>query len=1101
VLSAIYIKGFKTFARPVRMPIEGGVTAIVGPNGSGKSNITDAVLFALGEQSSGMLRAGAMGDLIFSGSDSLPAANVAEVTLVIDNASGEVSLPYEEVSLSRRISRDGGTEYRINGTRARMADVRAVAGEVGLGRHSILRQGAVDAIVSGGAEACRQALEEAAGLGVYRRRRVSTSRRLEKADAQLEQSRRIEAELSDQLRRIEREAVAAREYREIEARFRELSLAHLYRVANRESEGARRKLEEARKEVEELSGHEKNLRDEEKSLARNLSDSERELRTLEGTIEGLEEGIEGLRGESLRMDRGLFRLEAGRGNGEERRNSLARLEAEARRVEGDLETLRVRRAKVEEEYSSAVAVRDEKRRASKLAREKSDEAERSRSRLAAEIEGLETRFEALEAEEAAVGTSLVPSSEDVARMEAVARSLERDPSSEARERAESLLSLVGELRRGIEASEAEANRRRGSLSVAVGRVESRARSLREAAPGSGGGVRLYEVVRARPGFENAVEAALGEFGAGVLARDVVEGVRMLSETQRIAIRLDAERAEDHGGLPGTPLLECVDIVDERFADSVERLLGGIYVVDDAESNHLTNGYVAVTKEGIRLTRTSVSLVASGGFAREARLAESVDLLEDLEAGPGKILRNIHAKLSRLSERLEASEASGRSLASLARRTRRIHAALASEARRRLAAAGKSREASSRRTDAISRLKNELSEKKAALEKATETLKSSQRELSSTAAGSDAAQSAAEESGRQRKRLRAAISEGEKRKNSIEARLEKARASASATDSDEAPRLAARIRSASERLSATSSGRRSALRMNRAEKTESFRRLSSRQNSLARDAAEAGAALAAARSEVERIEDSLRRAAEASSLAEEEIREEWAATLEDAERESRKHPEDAEPERNKLARKLKRFGDVNLLALSQESEMRERYETISAQRQDAEEAADELGRIIRSIDEEIEVRFSETFSRVKRTFSEMVPRMMAGASGTLDLSEEGVEIGIRLGRKGWRSLTVLSGGERSLLALSFLFSILLSRGDSAETFCILDEAEAALDDVNLARFISVVDSHRANGRFILVTHQKRTMAAADVLYGAVQDASGATSVVSKRIQGD
>src|SRR5215210_2222622 len=187
------------------MPLEGGITSIVGPNGSGKSNITDAVLFAIGEQSPGVLRAGAMSELIFAGSETLPGASAAEVTLVLDNEAGWISLPYKEVSITRRISRGGETEYRINGSRARLADIRAVAGEAGLGRHSILRQGAVDSIVAGGAAACRLALEEAAGLGVYRRRRVAASRRLERADAQLEQSRKLEAGLESRLQHIEEE--------------------------------------------------------------------------------------------------------------------------------------------------------------------------------------------------------------------------------------------------------------------------------------------------------------------------------------------------------------------------------------------------------------------------------------------------------------------------------------------------------------------------------------------------------------------------------------------------------------------------------------------------------------------------------------------------------------------------------------------------------------------------------------------------------------------------------------------------------------------------------------------------------------------------------
>src|ERR671915_1860226 len=268
VLSGIYIKGFKTFARPVRMPLEGGVTAIVGPNGSGKSNITDAVLFALGEQSPGVLRAGTMGELIFSDSETLPAAGAAEVTLVLDNGDGEIALPYREVSVTRRISRGGETEYRINGTRARLQDVRAVAGEAGLGRHSVLRQGAVDAIVSGGAAACRLALEEAAGLGVYRRRRLSASRRLEKAAVQLDHSRQLEAELASQLSRIESEAAAAREYRELESRYRELSLAHLYRVATHETGELRRRLRDGESRVADLAEREEELRSEEDVLAR-----------------------------------------------------------------------------------------------------------------------------------------------------------------------------------------------------------------------------------------------------------------------------------------------------------------------------------------------------------------------------------------------------------------------------------------------------------------------------------------------------------------------------------------------------------------------------------------------------------------------------------------------------------------------------------------------------------------------------------------------------------------------------------------------------------------------------------------------------------------
>jgi chromosome segregation protein len=194
--------------------------------------------------------------------------------------------------------------------------------------------------------------------------------------------------------------------------------------------------------------------------------------------------------------------------------------------------------------------------------------------------------------------------------------------------------------------------------------------------------------------------------------------------------------------------------------------------------------------------------------------------------------------------------------------------------------------------------------------------------------------------------------------------------------------------------------------------------------------------------------------------------------------------------------------VNLLAISQEGQLRERYEFVAAQRADAEAAATEIERIIQNVDGEIESRFEATFREVRGAFSSIVPRMMEGAEGELGLSEEGVEVGLRLKGRGWQPLRVLSGGERSLLALSFLFSIFLGQfGSGSKVFCMLDEAEAALDDLNLARFLTVVDSYRADGQFLLVTHQKRTMAAADVLYGVTPDASGATVVVSKRLTGD
>ncbi|CAN5667028.1 chromosome segregation protein SMC [soil metagenome] len=1096
MLSAIYIKGFKTFARPTRMPLEDGVTAVVGPNGSGKSNVTDAVLFAFGEQSPGLLRAGAMGDLIFSGSETLPAANVAEVTLVLDNESGQVSSPYKEVSISRRISRGGDTEYRINGSRSRLADVRAVAGEAGLGRHSILRQGAVDAIVAGGAAACRLALEEAAGLGVYRRRRLSASRRLEKADIQLEKTRQLETELTDQLRKIEREAVAARQYRELESRFRKLSLAHLYRVANQGLDGRRNKLEEGEKLVSELSAREVTLREEEATLEPELRRVEGDIRRLEQYLEGLEDLSEEMRAESLRADRSLLRLESSRGDEGERTRLVSQLEEEFEKVSATLVKFERAQAEVEREFE------DRRQEMSRL----EEEVARARDRLGAmekERAGLAGRLEQIRSRRDRGGVQRsVLGEEDLAGISDVVEDLGRQTNPDRRSEIGALQESLREHHRRAAALDSELQRRRGNLDTVVGRTEARIRSLQTSQTNGSSTPRLEEVINARPGYEAAVEAALGESGRGVLAQDLEEGMKLLSGTERIALRLDAEKVEEEDSPPGKPLLECIEVVVGRYSESVERLLGGIYVVESAAHGAPGNGYVAVTRDGLRLTRTSVSLRPSEGrFVRQARLAEEKSHLEALKNGPGGTLYELQASVSEAAPRVRELGRAAEATGTLVSRATRIAELVAREAARRRDRAAASQRRRLERERAAAGLEEEISATEKTLAENETSIEAAERELRDASMKLESGIEPLREAESQRNRLRSAMMEGGRRREEISRRLEKFKG-ATETDARRAIRTSSRAADISRRLATQLRERRARIRERRTELTETQRQISEQRTALSRKAVDLAGELATARAAVERLQEELERAESSSEVAAEEIKEEWGATLEMAREEAENLPENVEKERNSLARKLKRFGDVNLLAVTQEEGLRERHEFVAAQREDAEDAATELNRIIQEIDREIEVRFTQTFERVRKAFAEIMPRMMRGATGRLELSEEGVEVGLRLGRRGWKPLNVLSGGERSLLALSFLFSVFLSRpGDSSATFCMLDEAEAALDDVNLARFLAVVDSYRASGQFILVTHQKRTMAAADVLYGVTQDASGATTVVSKRLSGE
>jgi chromosome segregation protein len=1116
VLSAIYIKGFKTFARPVRMPLSGGVTAIVGPNGSGKSNITDALLFALGEGSPSILRAGLMNDLIFSGSNSLPPASIAEVTLVLDNAKGDISLPYEEVSLTRRISRGGETEYRINGTRARLTDIRTIAGEVGLGRHSVLRQGAVDAIVSGGAAACRNALEEAAGLGVFRRRRLAAARKLERAADRLHSSRRLEAELSAQLRRIKTEAVAAREYRELETRYRELSLAYLFRVATRDLDDVRQRLAHLESSASALSTRQKSLREEGRRLGDEEKKIEGRVRAAEEAIRGLENGEEDLRAQALLAERTLLRLEGNLDRGTDRLRLVSRLQAELDGTNSKIRHLEEMIRGLEEEHSrSKEAFRRAEELVARGRAEHATAAERQ-TRLSGKLRELRERREGVITR---LRDADVLGGEELTCLEELGEELGTYSPEGLRERSAALLDRLEQVRGAVAGRADEANRRRGVLAALVGRTEAEIRALRTVGEnGNGNGKRLYEVLRPHPGYEAAVEAALGDLAGGVLVDTLGEGMRFLlggESVERVVVRLDAEGLPKNGTPPGKPLLDCVEILDASYSEALERLLDGAYVLERDEPAAPKSGYdVAVTRAGLRFTRTSASrCTRDGDFARQVRIGQEEERLNELNGRLGDRLYDLQEATLSASGRLNEQTARVEALASLSARTVRIARLLASETGRRArkaSIAGERRSVDKAQVQKIesetSEIEDELCETRGDEERAKEKLNyaHSDAELKYAASRETAGSLA-----RARTELRSAR-EHQARVSRGLANLEGSESNAGTTA--RLPRLAHRLVEHVRRLDEAARVRLVRLRLSRSETAGLQARAAERRAALAGEAGDLTGELARATSEATALRGELSRAEEAVGAAETEIYEEWGATLEiacaadQALRETTQAGGDLEPQRHSLARKLKNFGDVNLLAISQEGALRERHEFVSAQRADAEAAATEIERIIQSVDGEIEARFAATFREVRRTFREIVPRMLEGAEGELELSEEGVEVGLKLRGRGWRPLRVLSGGERSLLALSFLFSIFLGRfgvssGDRTEVFCMLDEAEAALDDINLARFLAVVDSYRAHGQFLLVTHQKRTMAAADVLYGVTPDASGATVVVSKRLTGD
>ena len=496
-----------------------------GRTGRGRATLPTPCFSRLGSRAPGCCAPGRWGMLIFSGSETLPAASAAEVTLVLDNEEGRISLPYSEVSISRRISRSGETEYRINGSRARLADIRSVAGEIGLGRHSILRQGAVDSIVAGGAAACRLALEEAAGLGVFQE-----AARLGQPEAG--EGRRPTGEepptRGGARRAIAQDRAGGQSRPRVQGDRSPLPRAlpgaplqdRNERTGRSEAEVGRshRARRNARRQANEKCA--RKSRESNTACASSKTTSGRQIfgwrrwRTAQRTC--------GPR-HCARTEPSCASRPA-RGREGERRLAISRLRGRA----GPGRSHRARPGRTVHRARSRTRREGEEsdrlQKAVARSRERSASAERERTKLSREVEGLRARIAGL----ADGGEANVMPEEELARLGAVIPDLEKmDDRAVAEVAADCRMHVDARSRAWM------ASPKRSAVAAARwprpsgGPSRGCARCGRRAPAGSG--TRLYEVIRARPGYEVAVEAALGEYGAGVLAENLDEGMKLLSQ--------------------------------------------------------------------------------------------------------------------------------------------------------------------------------------------------------------------------------------------------------------------------------------------------------------------------------------------------------------------------------------------------------------------------------------------------------------------------------------------------------------------------------------------------------------------------------------------
>lgn len=1176
-LKSLVLKGFKSFADRSVLAMEPGITAVVGPNGSGKSNISDAVLWVLGERNAKNLRGQAMEDVIFAGSSARKSVGIAEVDLVLDNTDGTLPVDYSEVAITRRMYRSGESEYLINGVLARRMDVLDILHDSGLGTgtHSIISQGSLDSILQSKPEDRRAIIEEAAGVLKHKQRKAKSERKLATMDVHLTRVKDVAAEVERQLAPLERKAKRARAYQGLASDLADLSLAlavddlRVLRKGWNEARASEQvleaELEEKRAAIGKAEAHAEELQERIRRESVDAGELARQHRRASSAVERFDAAtlllhekrraaqtyeaelfvtLEANKAKRVQAeaDRTLAveQLEEVRRNREQADAAVTRLSEEQfknaqTRREMDKETEELERAKRTSERTQEQARRElaatQETLASGLAHVKLIEGHGKELELQLKRAQNEAAVQAEAAAQAESALAALTQKEAAARASGGEALSARESSRHELDRARDAASLLASEIKGLEEVEraaAASGPARAWLLDHAEEVEARLEPLAHALRAPQGLEVLVERLLATDVGALLVddEARAGAVAAALLARDEQGEVVLVPCGAAASTQLPARRAAAAG--LGRALVDELTYSSE-FARAVEALLGDVVVCDNrkaAFAAHARGEFDArfVTDDGCVVWpngKVSVGMHAAdseeGVLARARRLEELRSHLleaeavrcaaEESSAAAEVALRETQATSLRLSQELAELRGKTEAARTDARRGEEKQGAVrrefenlegqrtqaeqsVAEARpsvevleQQLASLKTSLEEGAARLDELqnvvvplrkdaARLRDELSEAKLKaatfLERETYTMRvvdARTRDLQTVAASDTEARDTLA------KKMAA-----QKRIEPLQALLKTLTASAfSWTQQLEQASLATQD---------STSGLHSAVNEARAAARAAHDTFD-----------DTNARLSAARVNKGRLEVQV----DASVNV---IVQECGVPLEQAlatpELEDRGTTEDTA---FKLRRRIANMGTINPDAAEEYELLKTRFDYLAAQLADLSSARRTLAKIVRVIDARMKDDFIRTYEAVNANFSEIFAVLFPGGSAELtlvdpdDLENTGVEVTAQPRGKRLTKMMLMSGGEKSLTALALLFAVYRIR---TTPFYILDEVEAALDDSNLRRLTAYLDSLRDSTQLIMITHQRRTMEMADVLFGVSMQADGVTKVVSQKL---
>ncbi len=1216
-LKNLTVLGFKSFADKTALNFQPGVTAIVGPNGCGKSNVSDAIRWVLGEQSAKALRGGEMADIIFNGTDGRKPLGMAEVSLTIGGVDQEhlsaagVEIGYNEVTVTRRVFRDGGSEYFINKTPCRLKDIQQLFMGTGVGRtsYSIMAQGNITQILSSKPEDRRLIFEEAAGITKYKAQKKEALRKLEYTEQNLVRVEDLVREVKRQIGSLQRQAGKARRYKQISQELQHLDTQlarHQFDVLQNEIRERQTKAENLRNEIETNSANVLRCEDEIAQLRGRLSELEHEIGALQqrglelkGEIERHESRIH-FNEERLReLDGQNARALADVNQAEERRNiatqehgtvttnleaALAALIENAKSLEAKKESLRV----VEENLRSE---QEALRRAQAEAFSAAQELSRARNELTAldlqkqgnivRLEKLSTEKIQLEEERTRLEARLEEFSVNVQAQKLNAQT-QRGTVEERQARLREIHEQLTQSGRQLDALLQQQAEKRSRLNVLEqlqagheGFSEGSLAALKQSQHVLGS---LADKIRVPDQYITAIEAALGHHLQLVLTEQPETAQQILSELSTnkrgrasiapLALVGRSDSPGSEGGsaeavipaaqveLNGHPL-EALKVIetDVTVRPLLERMLGATRIVRDlnaaTEAWRGSGGslhYVTLTGEllsavgvytGGHSGADGKSKGAASILGRKNQILELQSALALLNEQVNELSRSkgaLQAEQSELQASLLQAQTELRAQeVAIATREGEFHALQSSQ---RLlhqkidtvvyeiqSLAAQEQEGLHKRAELADRaaraeaLERSRQEQVTALTAQLEALRQ-QRDTATTELGESKVAMATQEQmraalGQQQASLSQRIRELDQliqqrraelgsfvgRRAQAEAEIQDSRSGIEKLrhDREQVNAQAAELLAQQQEQQSDITTREDSLR----EQRQGLTQIQERRSSLEIELAQKNMTVQNLR---ERILQKYKlnldeihgecititfadegparvHVVSPEEVAAAGVATDWAAVAEQV---------------NTLQQRLDEMGPVNLVAIEEYEETEQRYQFLSQQHTDLVQAKAQLLEVINRINTQTRDMFRATFEQIRTNFRAMFTEVFGGGKADLvlldenDVLESGIDIVARPPGKQLQTISLLSGGEQTMTAVALLFSIYQVK---PSPFCVLDELDAPLDESNINRFIRVLQRFLDHSQFIIITHNKRTIGMADVLYGVTMQEHGVSKIVS------